>query len=256
MPSKGLDSCVVTDNYPVYSADNSIKDTLKADSIIVTPDLLAGERVAIDTNDPTKAVLTFYKTVNGSETTGLNGTGAEREITVRLTTQCDSTWANYTEQWQKNHVNNATVKVNGQDIKVSANVDYDFTEKTRTKSQTGSGKLHVEAQEVNYPPYHIDEHDLPAFEYEIKLTGITEATFANGPLVITDTFDPTYVTFNPNTTDVNGNNHNGSIFGGNVYYAYSNEKLAAAIPTLNGNTLTFTLRDSDLPKNSGNYYDI
>ncbi len=176
VPTTGLSTAVVTDNLP--SVEN-FRDSIDPDNISVSG-LLEGESYSIDTSDPTKVLITFYKDEAQTET-GLLASENSRDIVVTLTTDNDPDWVTRyggVDVWQSNHTNKAKLDADG----------YVFTDEDAAKPITkGIQKNGSAAGTVK-----IGGVDYPVFKYTIDILGWSENSF---PYKITDSFDTDYLRF-------------------------------------------------------------
>ena len=138
VPPAGLDSAEITDTMPGfldYANMVWFYDAYKEGSVRVKDgDLLSGEGfTAQSLPDSHQVVISFTK--NGEP--GLTGTGLTRTIHVYLTTTANPDWLRYaeTESRARTHVNNAVVRLNGQDIQVTGSVSYNTTQYDLEKIQ-------------------------------------------------------------------------------------------------------------------------
>ena len=246
VPARGLNSAVVTDVYPNQS--NTYFDTLKPDSISVNAaDLVDGEHAEIDTSDPKKATITFYKSA-GTSQPGLNSTSAARQIHITLTTVADPNWLNYadTNTWARTHTNTGDVTVNGQKIPVTASDEYDMTPKDLEKFFKGT-------YSSNGNP------SLPIYEYRIILTCVNNSAFdENGDLYVYDNYDANYLAYSQAYSVDNGNvnGNNGIVYGNGQYN--KNDLVAKGPYVVDSSStdgqLVFKLNKDDLPMDGQNYY--
>ena len=204
VPPAGLDSAVITDTLPAFLDPAQMRwfyDTYKNGSAyVVAGDLAEGEGFTVDAaSQEHKVIITFTKN-NGQP--GLTGTGLTRTIRVRLTTEADPDWLVFaeTESRAKTHVNNAIVKLNGQDIHVQGTATYNTTQYDLKK------KLEKTIKPETDP-------SLPIYVYRIDLTNVNEAAFEDGLITITDEYDSEYLSvFYPASTDYE-NKIYGYVFG-------------------------------------------
>ncbi len=253
VPSTGLDSAVVTDTVPGFlnSADMIwYWDTYREGSVRVGEgDLLQGEAFTV-VSSPADHQVTITFTKNDGEP-GLTGTGQPRTIHVFLTTDADRTWLEYAKEHSRarTHVNNAVVRVNGQDIHVTASAIYNTTGYDLEKTMTGVY-------------YTSTEPALPIYMYRIVLTGLDDGAFdEDGYLTFTDTYDANYLAYHrtfQNNDNYYVNSPNGHIYGNTQWnpYLLSNPGPYVVDSATEGQ-LVFKLNKNTLPKTDGTgYYPI
>lgn len=251
VPAAGLDSAVIEDSLPAfldYTQNRWFYDAYKNGSVRVKDgDLLAGEAFSVDaTSQEHRVIITFTKD-NGQP--GLTGTGLTRTIHVYLTTEADHDWLVFAEtnSRARTHVNNAVVRLNGQDIAVTAQVSYNTTAYELEKLLDGTYATSTDPA-------------LPIYVYKIILTNVNDNAFdENGCLTITDQYDAGYLTYLPTyqTTDgYNVNTPNGHVYGNtqwNKYGMVSRGPYVVEEATADGR-LVFTLHKNDLPMFQSSYY--
>lgn len=252
VPPAGLYSAVIIDNLPgiLDTVNNTwFYDELKSGSVRVEG-LLEGEDFAVDmTSQLHQVSITFTK--NNGES-GLTGTGVTRTIHVYLTTTANCDWLEYaeTESRARTHVNNAIVRLNGQDFYVTSSVSYNTTAYDIEKRHDGT-------YETSTNPA------LPIYLYKILLTGVNEGAFdEDGNLTITDDYDPEYLVYAPsyNTTETYAvNQQNGFVFYNNSwaedpYETIQSQKGRYVVAPSSEGQLVFTLNKNELPKLAGSYY--
>lgn len=173
VPQSGLSSAVVTDTLP----NNGIYwDTLLGDVLITG--LFDDESYTIDTSDPKKVVITFYKsTEKTDENKGLQASSSDRTIKVTLKTNNNSDWviANSGDD----HWNYAELSANGQVI-----TDKDKSNpRSEGVSKTGS----------YYGTKEIDGRQYPIFKYVVNFYGVSDSSFSSDILTFRDDYDETYL---------------------------------------------------------------
>lgn len=217
VPEAGLTQAVVTDTVPsVWLTSGQKYDYFKDGSLEITG-LINGENYVVDTSDPSKVVITFYK--NQAHQPGLQGTEGGHTITIKLTTTVDQEWlqAGYdTPGYLEGHTNN--ISFNGKTAQATAIFGKPGIEKTGKKYPEGG--------------------DIQGLEYSIRLSGVSEV-----PVSITDTFDRNILEVDTNKSIY--------IYGGNQYYQGSGQT-----PVMYSDTSTGILLTADpVPMDSsGNYY--
>ena len=249
VPAAGLDSAEIIDSLPGlydYIGGRWFYDAYKSVRI-GDGDLLDGESYTVETRPQDHQVIISF-TKNGGEP-GLTGTGLTRTIRVYLTTTAGHDWLEYAESqsWARTHVNNAVVRVNGQDIHVTAQVSFNTTAYDLEKIQDGIYTTSTDPA-------------LPIYLYKIILTNVNDAAFnAEGFLTVTDTYNSDYLMYLPEyqTYDAgNVNTPNGRVYGNNQWNKYSLQVqgpyvVAQAEPA---GQLVFRLNKADLPKFQSSYY--
>lgn len=251
VPAAGLDSAVITDILPGfldYTTNTWFYDTYKEGSVRVEDgDLLEGENFSVDsTSQENRVIITFTK--NNGES-GLTGTGLTRTIHVYLKTTASHDWLVYaeTQSRARTHVNNGIVRVNGQDINVTASVNYNTSEYDLEKKFGGTY-------------YTNTDPALPIYVYKIILTNVNDDAFdAEGFLTVADYYDSDYLTFQPTyqTNDgYNVNTPNGHVYGNNQWNpdgTLSQGSYVVASSTPEGE-IVFKLKKDDLPMFGNSYY--
>ncbi len=251
VPTTGLDSAVVLDTMPGfldYTQNRWFWDTYKPGSArVAAGDLLAGEAFSVDASSQDHQVAITFTKNNGEP--GLTGTGATRTIHVYLTTVADHDWLEFAESLSRarTHVNNAIVRVNGQDINVTGSVSYNTTGYDVEKILDGIYSTSTDPA-------------LPIYVYKVILTGVNDGAFdSNGFLTITDEYDADYLAFHETyqTNDgYNVNTPNGHVYGNtqwNKYGLVSRGPYVVDASSSEGE-LVFKLNKNDLPMNASSYY--
>lgn len=251
VPPAGLDSAVITDTMPGfldYANMVWFYDAYKEGSVRVKEgDLLSGEGFTAESRpDNHQVVISFTK--NGEP--GLTGTGLTRTIHVYLTTTADPDWLLYaeTESRARTHVNNAVVRLNGQDIHVTGSVSYNTTQYDLEK---------IQGSEIYYTN---TDPALPIYVYRIILSNVNDDAFdESGNLVITDTYNSDYLVFQPEYRTNDGwnvNTPNGHVYGNTSWRKYelvTKGPYVVAQPLTEGQ-IVFKLSKDDIPKNGADYY--
>ena len=220
VPATGLDSARIDDILPNVW-DNSgnliaIDDYIDS-TVTIVPALEAGEGYNTSTYTGTDQkkhlVIDFYKIVDGQEEDGLIGTGSKRKIRVQFQTEISEDWLeaaagdpdnnNY-----KTHQNNANVILNGQTLGTSASTKIEM-------SEPGMSKL-LDSKSIQYIN---GVGDMPAFEYTVLLTGLSEDSFdENGQIILEDTYNGKYLKYFNNSQYRSGDvtRKNGFLYGSTV----------------------------------------
>ena len=195
VPANGLDSAEIVDTLPMLWGNNVVKyyDAYKADSIVITPALAAGEDYTVEEfvdendNNKHKVRIAFNKLVDGVQQPGLTGTGSKRKLRVQLQTELNEDWLTEAETNTDalSHTNDAQVILNGQYLSTSATTQVDMKKPGMSKINGVSTTAWVNGNTV------------PVFEYTILLTGLTDEAFdENGQIILTDTYNGRYLRFN------------------------------------------------------------
>ena len=256
VPATGLDSCVVTDTLPSVSGPKSFTDGFDSSSFSAARDvagLIDGETVSLDTTQSGKVIFTFYK----DRQPGLYPVEGGRQVAITLTTTLDKDWMAYeiTQDYLRyynTHTNNAKVVANNYTVKDSASVTVNSTDPSMIKKADSymSNSFHWK----NWDP----ENNLKAWMYRLYLYGISDDTFTDGYLEITDTFDDRYLAYyDPDNKDVFTSNdsikdYHQKLTHGNENGDYSDPVDIEA--TISGGTITFRIPKSAFVDASGNYY--
>ena len=247
VPPAGLDSAVIIDSLPGfldYVENRWFYDTYLDNSAHVKEgDLLDGEDFAVESNpEDHQVVISFSK--NAGEP-GLRGTGLTRTIHVYLTTEAHPDWLEYAESdaRARTHVNNAVVRLNGQDIHVTSSTSYNTTNYDLEKLYGGTYSTNTDPA-------------LPIYLYKITLTGVNDDTFdPDGYLTITDLYDSEYLIYLPSyqtNEDRSVNSPNGHVYGNNQWNHDSlmdaNKGPYVVDPSSSEGQLVFKLDKNDIPK--------
>ena len=117
VPEGGLSTAVVTDTLPNMYSGNigldgnyTLYDFYKEGTLDIQG-CLPGESYSVDSSDPSKVVITFYKDSDKTQP-GLQGTTGGHEITVRLTTLVDQKWLQYGYEHPGDYRADHTNKIN------------------------------------------------------------------------------------------------------------------------------------------------
>ena len=251
VPATGLNSAVITDTLPGFLdpvGNRWFYDAYKEGSVRVKEgDLLEGEDFSVDAASQDHTVtITFTR--DGGEP-GLTATGLTRTIHVYLTTAASHDWLLYAESLSRarTHVNNAVVKVNGQDLFVSGQASYNTTE------------LELEKKFENTYATSTDPA-LPIYVYKIILTGINDDAFdSEDCITITDEYDPGYLAFHEtyDTNDgYNVNTPNGHVYGNTQWNKYGMVSRGPYVVdgTSSDGQIVFKLHKDGLPLFGESYY--
>lgn len=248
VPPAGLDSAVITDTMPGfldYANMVWFYDAYKEGSVrIEDGDLLPGEGFTVESMpDSHQVAITFNK--NGQP--GLIGNGLSRTIHVYLTTTANPAWLRYaeTESRARTHVNNAVVRLNGQDMFVTGSVSYNTTAYDLKK------RLDSTAQTNTDPA-------LPIYVYRIILSNVDDSAFdPYGFITITDDYDSGHLSvFDPSSTDYESNLY-GYVFG---IPSWDDSLIALrrstdqAVASSDEGQIVFKLDRNDLPMSGTAYY--
>ena len=196
VPADGLSKAVVTDYFPI--ADNYI-DELKEISV-EDGGLVKGEGFTYQKSIDNKSVKIIFHKADGSE--GLSGTVAQRNIVIHVVTTVNQDWLTAASDpndpnnsWMKSHTN--TVKLNGDDT-ITASATAQPSKKGISKKTNSSNNISVKDKDGN---------ELPAYYFEVTLTGVTDQEFD-----FTDVYPSTLMFCS--ATD-----HGAlKVYGGNQYY--------------------------------------
>lgn len=255
VPANGLDSCVVTDTLPTVSGPENFTDGFDSSSFDKAHDvtgLIDGEDVELDTSQSGKVIFTFTK---GGES-GLYPVEGGREVTITLTTTLDEDWMAFeiTEDYlsyYNTHTNNAKLVANSYTIEDSASVTVNSTAPSMIKKADSYLKDNFHWKEYG------DENNLKAWMYRLYLYGISDDTFKDGYLEITDTFDDRYLAYyDPNNTDVFTNNGNIDLYHQKLTHGCNNGNYNDPVDieaTVSGGTITFRIPQSAFLNESGGY---
>lgn len=252
VPAAGLDSAVVTDSLPgiLNTAENRwFYDAYKEGSVRVREgDLAEGEGFSVESKPQDhQVVITFTK--DGGQP-GLTGTGLARTIHVYLTTTASHDWLVYAETlgWARKHVNNAVVRLNGQDFNVTGTASYNTTAYDLKKEYRGT--------------YYTADTDpqLPIYVYRIVLKNVNADAFdSEGYITITDDYDSDYLFFQSAYSiahDYEVYKPNGRIYGNTQWNTdslmYEGEYVVDSSST--EGHLVFRINRDDLPMDGVNYY--
>lgn len=233
VPAQGYDKLTVTDTMPNVWIDQQYYDAMVEGSLSVEG-LLPGETYdtsyAADSNGIPVLKLTFYK--DAASTTGLQQSGAARDLTIKLTTTNNQGWIagaeNSGESWQKDHTNKVLVNANGIEKRAEA-TSYPAPEKI-TKKLDGSSTVTIGG--VQYPVY----------TYTLLLENVT-----GEPVDIQDTFDTGYLKY------YSASDKAISVKGGNQYYQ---GETAGGSVTAEDSSSGINIHVSAFPKNGEAYYPV
>lgn len=148
VPAAGYSSFSITDTLPAlwasfqdasgnWASKNLIDSYIKG-SLSVTG-LKQGESYTVDTSDPSKVVITFYRDAAHTKP-GLGASSSDRTVSATLKTKNDPQWLalGQINAWQATHQNKATVTANGQTKDVSASVTPVKQSITKQSSYSGT----------------------------------------------------------------------------------------------------------------------
>ena len=252
VPATGLDSCVVTDTLPSVTGPESFTDGFDSSSFSAARDvagLIDGETVSLDTTQSGKVIFTFYK--DGQP--GLYPVEGGRKVTITLTTTLDEDWMAYeiTQDYLRyynTHTNNAKVVANNYTVEDSASVTVNGTDPSMIKKNEGSYKDN----------FYQGGDKIDAWMYRLYLYGISDDTFSDGYLEITDTFDERYLDYydpdNSNITAYHGEVnrlHQTLTYGDETGQVLGPEKINVSVS--NG-TITFRVPQSLFKSQDGTYH--
>lgn len=182
VPAKGLDKLVVTDTLPTIYVDNNQKFSDSFDQILSVEGRDDEEQYTVDTSDPTKFIMTFYKDKNRTKP-GMNNSSGNRTITIRYTTNNDKDWLaysaknpNYEYPWH--HTNSAVISAPEVEQSVSADAIYNPSEMTVKKTGTLTDQTTI-----------MDNQKWQIIGYDIVLSNATDNQ------TLTDTFDTTHLKY-------------------------------------------------------------
>ena len=250
VPTTGLDNAVIIDTLPGfydYASGVTYYDTFKS-ARYRDGDLLDGEDMSIESTPENHQVTISFTRNNGE--TGLTGTGLTRTIHVYLTTTASHEWLVHAENESRarTHVNNAVLRVNGQDLYLNGSASYNTTLYDLEKTQAGTYATSTDPA-------------LPIYVYKIILTNVNDNAFdAQGFLTITDTYDAGYLSFHPvyETNDgYNVNTPNGHVYGNNQWNKYGMVMRGPYVVDDDSSTdgqLIFRLNKNELPLSGTSYY--
>ena len=144
-------------------------------------------------------------------------------------------------------MNNAVVRVNGQDINVTGSVSYNTT---------------LYDLEKVYDATYATSTDpaLPIYVYKIVLTNVNDEAFGeDGCITITDDYDAGYLAFYPTYATYDGNNvntPNGCVYGNTQNNKYGKIAKGPYVvdPSSTEGHLVFKIRKEDLPMYQSSYY--
>ena len=257
VPAGGLDSCVVTDILPAIHGElGSYTDGFDPSSFDTARNisgLIDGESVSVDTSQTGRVIFSFFK--DGES--GLYPVEGGRKVIITLTTTLNEDWiALKTDRddlrYYNTHTNHAQVVANGYTIEKSASVTVNGTEPELIKK----ADAHFAD---NFHWKNWDEgNNLEAWLYRLYLYGISDDSFKDGYLEISDTFDNQYLKYY-DPTDQNVFTNNGEIqrfhqklTSGSEIGNYLNPVDIEAI--VEGGTITFRIPQSAFKNSSGGYY--
>ncbi len=144
-------------------------------------------------------------------------------------------------------MNNAIVRVNGQDLNLTGAVSYNTTKYDLEKLSGGEYATSTDPA-------------LPIYTYRIILTNVNDDAFdEDGCLTVYDTYNPEYLVYRPTyqtTESYNVNTPNGHVYGNNQWnkYGLTDRGPYVAEETETAGQLVFRLRKDDLPKAGASYY--
>ncbi len=252
VPAAGLDSAVIVDSLPGlldYTENRWFYDAYQEGSVRVQAgDLLEGESFSVVSLPQNHQVVITFTKNNGEA--GLTGTGLTRTIHVFLKTTASHDWLEFAESqsWARTHVNNAVVRLNGQDLHATSSVSYNTT-------AYDLEKLLDDTYSTNTDPA------LPIYVYKIILTNVNDGAFdADGYLTITDTYDAEYLAFHPTyptNEGYNVNTPNGHVYGNTQWNKYGRVTIGPyVVAQADAGQLVFRLNknDANFPMLQGSYY--
>ncbi|MEJ5921820.1 hypothetical protein [Bifidobacterium thermophilum] len=242
VPAAGYSSFVITDALPSLSGYQDVSgnwvnkpliDSYIKDSLSITG-LKPGESYAVDTSDPSKVVITFYRDTARTKP-GLNKSSSDRTVSATLKTKNDPTWLalGKINSWQATHTNNATVTANGQSKNAQADV-------TPLKQSIAKKSSYAGTRNINGT-------DLPVYKFTLTLDGVNSDTFD-----IEDDFDTSLFSFATIQQIGDWGNQNW-VSGGNQYsqWAKGNQQITW---TDTDKGVTIHIPQGAIAKDNGAYY--
>ena len=236
VPKNGLSKAVVTDTLPVQTYNNEpMVDLLDASTEIKVTGLLDGERYEVDKSDTSKLTVKFYKTVGETETEGLIGGTAKRDIYIEFTTINNEKWLEYAQNvsWLKEHKNTAVLSNGSQEVKAEAEV-------TPIKSSFNKEFDGFSTTQLS------DGTTVPMLKYEIVFTGLSQ-----NDVTITDTFDSTYFEYYlPKDTE----SWEADYLRGGNQYSQDHKGSSRVNVSASAGSIVFTLTKASIPMNGESYF--
>lgn len=242
VPAAGYSSFSITDTLPALWASfqdasgnwvsKNLIDSYIKDSLSVTG-LKQGESYTVDTSDPSKVVITFYRDAAHTKP-GLGASSPDQTVSATLKTKNNPQWLalGQINAWQATHQNKATVTANGQTKDVSASVAP--VKQSITKQSAYSGTRTVNGT------------DLPVYKFTLMLDGVNGDTFD-----IDDEFGTSLFSFA--TTQQIGDWEQNWVLGGDQYY--QGTKGTRQITWTNtAKGVTIHVPQGAVAKNNGAYY--
>ncbi len=255
----------VWDTYPVLwqNVDGTslitARDALKDDSVNVSIwnaeqteqlEFQENESYETDTSDPTKLGIIFYYTdETGEKKSGLAATDEARKVVITLTTTIDSDFlkAMETDDNAKYHINNVKVEADNNVLSDTDTVSIDTSEMSVSKSNYGLTMNNVEGI------------DVPAYQFYVLITGISDSSFTDGKIIFEDTYDSTYFDFLTHPY-LDWEAKNGYVYGGTINNPYIEGYLESKVLTKDPDEdgkLIITLDQNTLPRqDNGDYYSV
>ena len=233
VPARGLDKLVVTDTLPCKwnNKPDSFGKIISVNGIDNST-----EDCVVDTSDPSKFTMTFYKD-KGHQYQGLNSSTSNRTITIRYTTTNNREWLKDAEENPdlKAHINNAEIQAPGVSTQVSATA-YPSMQKVEKKG---------ELQKDIYTDSNNQQWQI--ISYDITLSGVTEDN-----LVLEDTFDTGHLEhWDGIKSQYDKQGDADFIYGGNQYYQGADGKKITVTKTNAG----IEINTGKLPRQSdGSFY--
>ena len=171
---RDYDSVEITDDYPKNSRWDNGAELKYLDELVEGSVLVEGltDGYSLIRNEDGRLVVTFCRDPE-CMIPGLAASDEDRNITVTLTTAIDQNWLNDATDGKidKEHWNNAAVKVDGVEAKDS--------EKVMPVKATVTKKCTAQSME------NVDGVAYPCYKYEVLIGGVSEDT-----ITIEDAFDP------------------------------------------------------------------
>ncbi len=236
-----------TANVEVANEWKQVWDAYKTDSIKIN-NLLSNEEYELDTSEEGKIGIIFYYTENGEKKTGLSASDESRTIEIVLTSTINDDYLKQAEkegyEYLKNHYNSVDVFENDVKKNAGANAHVDTDAMSVSKTSTISTNV-------------VNGVEVPAFYYEIKLTGINDSSFDDdGKLILTDKYDSEFFAWLSHAYS-SWEEHNGYIYGGTIDNAYGSGYLQSkVIEEKTSGELTITIDKNLIPKDGESYYSV
>ncbi|MBQ8304746.1 MAG: hypothetical protein IJX90_00795 [Blautia sp.] len=240
VPKLGLTTAVVIDHAPKCDANPNLVDNFVFDSEtdVQIDGLLSGETkeiARVSGSQQDDLVITFYQD-EAKTKTGLQPSAGERKVTVTVKTTLNEEWLeDYPAGGSHGgHTNNVTfTAANGDDLTANDTVTPAEAEIKKEGEYAGT--------------VTIDGIEYPAYLFKLILRGVNEDTFT-----FTDTFDSRLRYLSVAEA---GSQLGDTYFIEHFSNLFNNYRGEAVIPSVSGNTMTFTVTADSLPKEDGKYLD-